>query len=84
MDLALQAAQLGNLNAISDAGSGVALGRAALTGAGMNVRINLLGLDDQTPGAPLLLELAELEHRANRIESELRLALKERAGLELK
>ena len=84
MDLALQAAQLGNLNAISDAGSAVALGRAALTGAGMNVRINLLGLDDQTPGAPLLLELAELEHRANRIESELRLALKERAGLELK
>ncbi|HOD04563.1 MAG TPA: glutamate formimidoyltransferase [Anaerolineaceae bacterium] len=84
MDLALQAAQLGNLNAISDAGSGVALGRAALTGAGMNVRINLLGLDDQTPGAPLLLELAELEHRATRIESELRLALKERAGLELK
>ena len=84
MDLALQAAQLGNLNAISDAGSGVALGRAALTGAGMNVRINLLGLDDQTPGAPLLLEMAELEHRANRIESELRLALKERAGLELK
>ncbi|HNZ13143.1 MAG TPA: glutamate formimidoyltransferase [Anaerolineaceae bacterium] len=84
MDLALQAAQLGNLNAISDAGSAVALGRAALTGAGMNVRINLLGLDDQTPGAPLLLEMAELEHRANRIESELRLALKERAGLELK
>jgi len=68
MALALEAAQWGNTNAISDAATGIALGRAALTGAGLNVRINLLGLDDQTAGAPLLAELAEFEKRAATIE----------------
>ncbi len=36
----------GNLNAISDAGTGAALARAALTGAGYNVRINVASLQD--------------------------------------
>ncbi|MFN2152843.1 MAG: glutamate formimidoyltransferase, partial [Anaerolineales bacterium] len=39
MELALQAAQIGNPNAIVDAGTGAALAQAALTGAGYNIRI---------------------------------------------
>ena len=46
MELAVEAAELGNLNAISDAGSAVALSRAALTAAGYNVRINLQSIRD--------------------------------------
>jgi len=40
MELAIKCAQRGNVNAISDAMSGFAMCRAALTGAGYNVRIN--------------------------------------------
>ena len=44
MQLALKAASIGNINAISDAASGFGMARAALTGAGWNVLINLKGL----------------------------------------
>jgi glutamate formiminotransferase/formiminotetrahydrofolate cyclodeaminase len=47
LEMAVEVAQLGNLNAISDAGSAAALARAALTGAGLNVRINCLSLTDE-------------------------------------
>ncbi len=81
MGLGLQAATLGNINAISDAGVSVALGRAALTGAGLNVRINLNGLEDAVLARPLLDELAVLEAQAAAYEAELKLVLKERASL---
>jgi glutamate formiminotransferase/formiminotetrahydrofolate cyclodeaminase len=45
--LAAQTAELGNVNAITDAGTAAALAQAALTGASMNVRINLGGLKDE-------------------------------------
>ncbi len=44
--LAVEEAETANLNAISDAASAAALARAALTGAGLNVRTN----DEVTPG----------------------------------
>jgi len=81
LELALQAARLGNLNAISDAASGAALARAALTGAGLNVRINCLNLSDQAACQAYLEEVRELDARSAEIEAELRQVLVERGGL---
>ncbi|MBN2549089.1 MAG: glutamate formimidoyltransferase [Anaerolineales bacterium] len=83
IELALQAARLGNLNAISDGATGGALARAALTGAGYNVRINLTGLQNPQPGAELLDELRQLEQRAADLEAQIRLTLVERGGMPL-
>ena len=80
LDLALQVASLGNVNAISDGATGGALARAGLTGAGYNVRINLAGLTDAAPGAALLTRLQELEARADVLEKELRAVLQTRGG----
>jgi glutamate formiminotransferase / formiminotetrahydrofolate cyclodeaminase len=81
--LAVEAAQKGNLNAISDAASGASLARAALAGAGLNVRTNLSGIDDEGLTKPMLDELAELETRLHELEQNLRQALQERANLAL-
>lgn len=81
LELIAQAASLGNINAISDAGSGGALARAALTGAGMNVRINAAALLNQTLAAPLLTELAGIEEQANFLEAQIRQAIQERGGI---
>ncbi|MFZ5920537.1 MAG: glutamate formimidoyltransferase [Chloroflexota bacterium] len=83
MELCAQAAALGNLNAISDAAAGAALAKAALTGAGYNVRINLLDLQRKDGGDGMLLELQALEERAARLETEMRKTLNERGGLSL-
>ncbi len=83
MELAAQAATLGNVNAISDGATGAALGRAALTGASYNVRINIAGLSDPAQGAGLLGELRPLEERASAAEQKIRAAMAERAGITL-
>ncbi len=81
MEMALEAARLGNLNAISDAASGASLAKAALTGAGLNVRINCLNLSDQTACQTFLQEVHSLDARAAEVEAELRQVLVERGGL---
>lgn len=81
LELAVRMAENGNLNAISDAGSSAALARAALTGASLNVRINLASINAPALSEPLLAELSELEAQATALESQLAAALKQRAGL---
>ncbi|MEZ0396114.1 MAG: glutamate formimidoyltransferase [Anaerolineales bacterium] len=81
MALAERAVALGNLNAITDAASAVALGRAALTAAGYNVRINLNNLQDRAAGDEILAQLTALEERAAGLEAAARQALQERGGL---
>ena len=83
MELAEQAIAQGNLNTISDGASGAALARAALTGAGYNVRINLLGLDDEETSQSFLDRMGELEQRADKTEAGIRSLLVERGGLRL-
>jgi glutamate formiminotransferase / formiminotetrahydrofolate cyclodeaminase len=83
LDLAAQVIASGNLNAISDGASGAALARAALTGAGYNVRINVASLQDAAAGQALLTELRRLENRANEIEGQIRAAIPARAGISL-
>lgn len=81
MELAARCAQIGNLNAISDAASGAAMARAALTAAGYNVRINLNSLDDKSSGGKMLEELRELETKADELEKEIRGFMRERGGV---
>jgi formiminotetrahydrofolate cyclodeaminase len=81
MALAERGVALGNLNAISDGASAAALGRAALMGAGYNVRINLASLSDKTRGEELLARLGVLEKKAARLDKEIRKAMQERGGL---
>jgi glutamate formiminotransferase/formiminotetrahydrofolate cyclodeaminase len=81
MELAIKCARHGNLNAISDAMSGFAMSRAALTAAGYNVRININSLDDKSVGEKMLLELAGLEKEADELEAEIRQVMTDRGGI---
>lgn len=83
LELAAIVEQHGNINALSDGGSGAALARAALTGAGMNVRINAKTLQDQTVAHALLSELRELETKASKIEAQIYTYIEERGGFKL-
>ncbi|MEN8172808.1 MAG: glutamate formimidoyltransferase [Chloroflexota bacterium] len=82
-ELAVDVASSGNTNAISDGASGAALAQAALTGAGYNVRINILGLKDQDVIANLLSEIGELDERARELKTVLEDLLTQRGGLSL-
>jgi glutamate formiminotransferase/formiminotetrahydrofolate cyclodeaminase len=81
MELAIKCAKHGLQSAISDAMSGFAMSRAALTAAGYNVRINLNSLDDKSVGEKMLAELAELEFEADKFELEIQSVMKERGGI---
>ena len=83
MKLTLEAARFGNLNAISDAASGFSMARASLNGAGLNVRINLQGLEDPTPGQPMLDQITRLERTARDLLFELRRVLADRSDMTL-
>ena len=82
MELALKCAKSANVNAISDAMSGFAMSRAALTAAGYNVRINIKSLGEvSSAGSRMLKELLEFENKADKLEQEMRAVMKERGGI---
>jgi glutamate formiminotransferase / formiminotetrahydrofolate cyclodeaminase len=81
MELAIKCAKSGIVSAISDAMSGFAMARAALTAAGYNVRINLDSLKDKSMGEKTLIDLAELEKKADQLELEIQSVMKERGGV---
>lgn len=81
--LAVTAAEKGNINAISDAGTAAAFAQAALKGAGLNVRINLLGLEKESDPARMLNEIRGLEKQAQKLDESLSQTLNERGGLSL-
>jgi glutamate formiminotransferase/formiminotetrahydrofolate cyclodeaminase len=80
MELALEVISQGNVNTLSDGGSAAALARAALTGAGMNVRINTRDLEDRQTAQALLTELVGLEQHAAELEAAIQAAIQERGG----
>jgi len=79
--LAARMAEIGNLNAISDAGAGAQLALAAFRSAALNVRINLLGLEADPEPARLLDALAGLETQVAAALQAVDEALLKRAGL---
>ncbi len=74
LELTEQVIQFGNINALSDAATAASLARAAITGAGYNIRINAKDLP-QNLSAPYLSELAAIEQHAGEIESRIRTVL---------
>ncbi len=83
MELALDCAESGNVNAISDSASAAAMAKAGLTAAGYNVRINVAALKDQTKGEQFLREMHELENKSVEIEKSIQGLLQERGGMSL-
>jgi glutamate formiminotransferase/formiminotetrahydrofolate cyclodeaminase len=82
LELAVKAAKIGNVNAISDAGSAASFARAAISGASLNVRINLLGLEKETSAARMINELRGIEKQADKLMQSLQDILQRRGGLD--
>jgi len=83
MELALITVQEGNLNAITDAGTGAALAYAALIGASLNVRINAAALQNKETAGQFLGEVGVLEAHATELNAQVRSVLAKRGGLAL-
>lgn len=81
MRLAALVVEQGNLNAISDGATAAAQARAALTGAGYNVRINAASLQDQDEVRQMQEALNDLEVQAAAHEQAIRQALIQRGGM---
>ena len=71
----------GNLNAITDGGTGAVLARAAFNGASMNIRINLDGFQDKESAELMLVELENLQEEANGSIRRVRELVADRGGL---
>lgn len=82
LELAIEVADKGNLNAITDAGSAGAMAMAALKASGLNVRINAQNTSDKKSSNKWLNDLNVLEEQAKEIEARLSTVLKERAKLD--
>lgn len=70
-DLCEAMTDLGNPASVSDAGVGVLAARAAVLGAGLNVKINAAGLADKTRAQQLIDEANNLIDKANQRENEI-------------
>jgi glutamate formiminotransferase/formiminotetrahydrofolate cyclodeaminase len=83
MLLAVTAAELGNLNAITDAASAVQFAAAAIHSAGLNILTNVKNLANPEPAKPYVDGLREYEHKVKDVEAKVEGILKTRAGIGL-
>ncbi len=65
----------GNPNSVSDAGVGALAARAAVLGAGMNVKINAASLNDRAKAETLIAEAEALIEKANAEEKDISAAV---------
>lgn len=79
MRLAVQAAELGNLNAISDAASAVHLAEAALQSAGLNILVNVKSLKDSSKAAEFTQTFQSSQQEAQSLLTQLNEILSRRA-----
>ena len=70
-ELCRQMVAEGNPNSVSDAGVGVLAARAAVIGAGMNVKIKAASLKDRAKAEALIAEAEEIIAKANAEEKEI-------------
>ena len=70
-DICKAMAETGNPNSVSDAGVGALAARAAVLGAGLNVKINASSLKDRETADRLIAEANELIAKANQAEKEI-------------
>jgi len=83
MELANSAAEKGNQNAITDAGSGSVFAMAAIRSAGANVRVNLQALKNPGVKREISDELEKIEDRATVLEEQIKSRLETRAKIKL-
>jgi glutamate formiminotransferase/formiminotetrahydrofolate cyclodeaminase len=81
MSLAITVAERGNVNAISDAGSGVHLAHSAMKAAALTVRINAEAATDREAAQAWLQEVHGLETRATDLANQIKRVTKERANI---
>jgi glutamate formiminotransferase/formiminotetrahydrofolate cyclodeaminase len=74
-DISLAMAEEGNPNSVTDAGVGALCARAAVKGAAMNVRVNLMGFEDEKFVKKTIEEIEKLERRADEKEKEVTAAV---------
>ena len=79
--LAVRAAALGNLNAITDAGSAAAMARAAIVAASLNVQVNVQSLAEEAVAQGWLDELSQIQTEAEALCAQMAQTLAERADL---
>jgi glutamate formiminotransferase/formiminotetrahydrofolate cyclodeaminase len=82
MRLCVRVCREGNLNAISDGATGAALARAAIAGAGYNIRINCKVLQDKTRSDKFLSELGSIVEQADTLQASVQQILGERGGIQ--
>ncbi len=70
-DICRAMAETGNPNSVSDAGVGALAARAAVLGAGLNVKINAASLKDRTTAEMLVAEAKALMEQADVAEREI-------------
>ena len=71
MEVIRAMAETGNPNSVSDAGVGALAVRAAVLGAGLNVKINGAGLDDKAAAAEIIAQAEALEQQVMKQEQEI-------------
>ena len=80
-ELAAEAVEIGNVNAITDAAAAVAMARAAFQAAAWNVRINARGLRDPEPAQQWEEALATADQRIEAAEGRSLAGLRARAEI---
>lgn len=81
MNIAALVTAKGNINAITDGGTGAALAHAGIKGAGLNVRINVAELENKTTANKLIRKLVGIEEKAYSKEKEVWSVISKRGNL---
>lgn len=81
--LAAVAAEKGNKNAITDAGTASLMAVAAISSAGANVRINLQALTDDEVRTKIVDQLENIETETRKLDKQIRSHLKTRSDIDL-
>ena len=81
--LAAVAAEKGNKNAITDAGTASLLAVAAISSAGANVRINLQALTDDEVRTKIVDQLENIETETRKLDKQIKSHLKTRSQIDL-
>jgi glutamate formiminotransferase / formiminotetrahydrofolate cyclodeaminase len=81
MKLALQAAEFGNLNAISDALSASALAAGGLKSAAANVRINIQNLQNPDSASDMIIKVMRMVDEAKELEDKVLAQFIGRSGI---